>query len=169
IYAIWNLFDQRRKFQFRVLVFLYMIGAALETASISIIFPYITAIISGDSQSLEKVIFYVKIVLFLFLIKSIYLYGLGIIKRKYILHNYKRTSEKLLGLYLDQDYQSVNNEDSSVLINNINKYTGSIFITIQNMLEFIAELMIIIMLLVYMCIVDITLSAAIMLVYALVL
>ncbi|MFB9278686.1 ATP-binding cassette domain-containing protein [Cohnella cellulosilytica] len=168
IHTLWNLFGPKRKFQFRVLVFFYVIGAGLETASISLIFPFVSAILDGDNERISKVAFFAGMILLGFLVKSLYLYGLGIIKRKYIVSNYRDTSKALLRLYLEQDYQAFTDEDSSVLINNINKYTGSIFISIQNMLEFFAEMTIIIMLLAYMCILDIQISAAMILVYALI-
>jgi ABC-type multidrug transport system fused ATPase/permease subunit len=166
--SLWNLFGRKRQIQFCVLVFFYVIGAVLETASISLIFPFVSAILEGNHESISKVAFFAGIVFICFLVKNVFVYGLGIIKRKYIVNNYKDTSKSLLRMYLDQDYQSFTDEDSSALINNINKYTGSIYLSIQNMLEFIAEAVVILMLLAYMCVLNVNISAALILVYVLI-
>ncbi|MFX3635024.1 MAG: ATP-binding cassette domain-containing protein [Candidatus Pristimantibacillus sp.] len=168
VLALWNLFGRKRQIRFCVLVFFYVIGAALETASISLIFPFVSAILEGDHESIRKVAFFAGIVIICFLLKNVFVYGLGIIKRKFIVNNYKDTSKSLLRMYLDQDYQSFTDEDSSALINNINKYTGSIFLSIQSMLEFFAEALVILMLLAYMCILNVNISAALILVYVLI-
>jgi ABC-type multidrug transport system fused ATPase/permease subunit len=168
LYTLWNLFGRKRQYQFGMLVFFYVIGAVLETASISLIFPFVSAVLSGNHESISEVSFFAGIAFICFLVKSLFLYVLGIIKRKFIVNNYRDTSQGLLRMYLDQDYQSFTDEDSSVLINNINKYTVSIFISIQNMLEFLAETMVILMLLAYMCILNVEMSAALILVYVLI-
>lgn len=168
LFSLWNLFGRKRQIQFCVLVFFYVIGAVLETASISLVFPFVSAILEGDHESISKIAFFAGIVFICFLVKNAFVFGLGIIKRKYIVNNYKETSKSLLRLYLDQDYQSFTDEDSSALINNINKYTNSIFLSIQNMLEFIAEALVILMLLAYMCILNVNISAALILVYVLI-
>ncbi|MGO4545088.1 ATP-binding cassette domain-containing protein [Paenibacillus sp. 2TAB23] len=168
VLTLWNLFGRKRQIQFCVLVFFYVIGAALETASISLIFPFVSAILEGGHESIRKVAYFAGIVFICFLLKNVFVYGLGIIKRKYIVNNYKDTSKSLLRMYLDQDYQSFIDEDSSALINNINKYTGSIFLSIQSMLEFIAEALVILMLLAYMCILNVNISAGLILVYVLI-
>ncbi|CAM4373724.1 ABC-type multidrug transport system fused ATPase/permease subunit [Paenibacillus endophyticus] len=168
VLTLWNLFGRKRQIRFCVLVFFYVIGAALETASISLIFPFVSAILEGGHESIRKVAFLAGIVFICFLLKNVFVYGLGIIKRKYIVNNYKDTSKSLLRMYLDQDYQSFTDEDSSALINNINKYTGSIFLSIQSMLEFFAEALVILMLLAYMCILNVNISAALILVYVLI-
>lgn len=166
--TLWNLFGRKRQIQFGVLVFFYVIGAVLETASISLIFPFVSTILEGDHESISKVAFFAGIVFICFLVKNVFVYGLGIIKRKYIVNQYKDTSKSLLRMHLDQDYQSFTDEDSSALINNINKYTGSIFLSIQSMLEFIAESVVILMLLAYMCVLNVNISAALILVYVLI-
>lgn len=166
LYAIWNLFGKKQRVRFCMLLLLYTIGAGLEALSISLIFPFVSVVFSDDHASGEMVVFWATIVLVCFLIRSIFLYVLGIIKRKYIVSHYKDTSNALIHLYLEQDYQSFIEEDSSVLINNINKYTSSIFLAVQNILEFLAESLVIIMLLAYMCILDVKISAVIIFMYA---
>ncbi len=168
VHTLWSLFSRRRQFQLCVLVLFYVIGAVLETASISLIFPFVSVILDGDNESMRKAVFLAGMVLLCFLVKNLFLYGLGIIKRKFIMTNYRDTSKALLRTYLGQDYQSFTNEDSSVVINNVNKYTSSIFLSIQNMLEFLAETLVILMLLAYMFVLNVEISAAMLLLYVLI-
>jgi ABC-type bacteriocin/lantibiotic exporter with double-glycine peptidase domain len=152
------------------------IGACLETIGVSVLLPYISLLSEADYTIPEKFAFlfpesvtrsrtgflaYVSlVVLMIYLLKNIYIYALGVIKRKYILTEWNRTTCKVLDNYLSRPYLYFLATNVNDISNRINNYTTKAYLLLGIFISILSEVMQLCLLLVFLLFLDVKLTVA---------
>ena len=162
-YQVFNrLLSPSSKWKFVFLIFLSTIAALLETLSISLVLPYILAL--SDPEAIvensvvqllgrwlplnqENVIYVLSAGLALvFLLKNLYLWGLDVAKRKFVMHESFSARKKVYRSYINRPYTYFLTHHSQDITNMICYYVTWVFGALQNMLTFFSEILVLILL-----------------------
>lgn len=162
-YQVFNrLLSPSSKWKFVFLIFLSAIAALLETLSISLVLPYILAL-SDPKAILENslvqilsrwlplnqknVIYVLSAGLALaFLLKNLYLWGLDVAKRKFVMHESFSTRKKIYRNYINKPYTYFLTHHSQDITNMIRYYVPWAFGTLQNLITFFSEILVLVLL-----------------------
>jgi ATP-binding cassette subfamily C protein len=139
-----DLVDKSTIFQFAILAFLTLLGAALEILSIGMIFPFITIV--ADPSQIEKwpvlldiinrfnftadnqlLIFITGVLFIIFVIKNIILFGVAYVQINFSVTNMALLAQKLLKRYLGAPYSLHLRRNSADLINNVFGSVNAVF------------------------------------------
>jgi ABC-type bacteriocin/lantibiotic exporter with double-glycine peptidase domain len=153
---------------------LSFVGACLETIGVTILLPYISFLADAkysisDSYAFlfpllaleNRTIFLAYVsaaVLIIYLLKNIYLYILEIVKRKYILGEWNKTTRKFLNNYLSKPYKFFLTNNVNEISNKINNYTSKAFLLLGVFMDILSEIMVLVLLLISLLIMDIKLT-----------
>ncbi|HKM03971.1 MAG TPA: ABC transporter ATP-binding protein [Lachnospiraceae bacterium] len=153
------LLDKRQKLNMTFLVFLMLIGAVLETASISLIFPIITIII--DPNAIENsnmvgklyhllgmktvnqfTIFVMLSLIIAFIVKNLFVFFQQKEIFRFIYTNQFRTSERMMKNYLRRNYEFYLNVDTAVVQRSITSDVNNMYALILAVLQIASEVII---------------------------
>ncbi|MCQ2521824.1 MAG: ABC transporter ATP-binding protein/permease [Lachnospiraceae bacterium] len=164
------LLDKKQKMFMGVLVFLMLIGAVLETASISIVIPIVSLVM--DPNAIDNNTFLSGLYQFLgmqshrsftilimlsmvaaFVLKNLFLFFQQKILYKFVYTNQFRTSERMMKNYLRKNYEFYLNADTAVIQRNITSDVNNMYALILSLLTIVSEVI------VFICLVTVLLIA----------
>ena len=162
-YQVFNkLLSPSSKWKFVFLIFLSAIAALLETLSVSMILPYVLALSDPEailenslvrilsrwlSMNQENVVYILSAGLALvFLLKNLYLWALDVAKRKFVMQESFSTRKRVYQIYLNKPYAYFLTHHSQDITNMICYYVTWVFGTLQNLLTFFSEILVLILL-----------------------
>lgn len=157
-----KLLSPSSKWKFVFLIFLSAIAALLETLSVSMILPYVLALSDPEailenslvrilsrwlSMNQENVVYILSAGLALvFLLKNLYLWALDVAKRKFVMQESFSTRKRVYQIYLNKPYAYFLTHHSQDITNMICYYVTWVFGTLQNLLTFFSEILVLILL-----------------------
>ena len=150
------LLDKKQKRTMLFLVFLMIIGAVLETASLGALIPVIQTIMKenaiaesrylsalyawmGCTSEGQFTVYIMLAVIFLFTIKNIFLYWQQKCTLRFVYGNQFDTSEKMMKSYLRKDYEFYLNADTAVVQRNITSDVNNMYGLILALLTLVSE------------------------------
>lgn len=165
------LLDKKQKGKMIVLLINMLIGAVLETASISLVIPVITIVITPDAANSNKymhmvydtlhmtnsnqlTVFVMMSLIVAFVLKNIFLFYQQKMLYKFIYTNQFRTSERMMKNYLRRGYEFYLNSDTAVIQRSITSDVNNMYALILAVLQLTSEIIIFIFLASILLIVD---------------
>ena len=153
------LLDRKQKLTMGGIVFLMLIGAILETASITLIFPVITVVITPDSVETNKTVSAIyqtlhmssptqfalvvmSLLILAFILKNSFLFLQQKVIFRFVYTNQFRTSERMMRNYLKRSYEFYLNADTAVIQRNITSDVNNMYALILAVLQLISEVLI---------------------------
>ena len=150
------LLDKKQKRTMLFLVFLMIIGAILETASLGALIPVIQTVMKenavaesrylsmlytwlGCNSEAQFTVYIMLAVIFLFAIKNIFLYWQQKCILRFVYGNQFDTSEKMMKSYLRKNYEFYLNADTAVVQRNITSDVNNMYGLILALLTLISE------------------------------
>lgn len=163
IKKLWILLDKKQKIKMIGLVFLMLIGAVLETCSIGFLIPVLTAIMDIDSlmkfeivkkvydalgmQSTGQFIITLLVVLiFLFVLKNVFLQIQSVIQYRFVFGNQFRTANQMMISYLKRPYEFYLNADTPKVQRNITSDVINMYALTLCLLQMLSEIIVFIFL-----------------------
>ncbi len=154
------LLDKKQKQTMVLLVFMMLIGAILEAASITLVIPVIGVVM--DSSAVERyaekysiidVLYRVLgrgsvtrfavsimiLLILLFVLKNVYLYIEQKVMYRFVYGNQFRTSERMMRNYLRKGYEFYLNADTAVIQRNITSDVNNMYALILSILQLVSE------------------------------
>lgn len=187
------IFNRKQKQKIVFIVILMLIGAALETASVSLVVPLMTALMQKDFletsevamfvcnvfglESLKEFVLLIVVVLVaMFIIKDLFLYFEYYVQTRFICNNRIATMRNLMEVYLQRPYEFFLNASSGEIIRVIKNDTAGTFGLLTAVMSFFTELIVAIALLTTLIVADpmmalvvvILLGAVMLIVYSLI-
>ncbi len=161
--------SQKRKLI--IIVVLMLIGAILETLSVSLVVPLMTALMQNDFLETNKyaalmseifgistirsfVICVITVLIFLFIAKDVFLYFEYYIQTRFVCNNRVATQRKLMEVYLNRPYDFFLNASSGEIMRVIKNDTAGTFSLLTTLMSFFTEMIVAIALLVAIVVVD---------------
>ena len=149
------LLDKKQKRTMIGLIFIMLIGAILEAASITVIFPAIQAIIEPEAvesgitgsiyrflgmKSVDQFIVVVLIgMIVAFILKNVFLFFQMKALFRFIYSNQFRTSERMMKNFLSKDYEFYLNADTAVIQRSITSDVNNMYAYILALLQIASE------------------------------
>ena len=172
------LLDKKQKANMVVLLINMLIGAVLETASISLIIPVITIVIkpnaSQSNQYLHMIytmfhmtsetqltIFVMLTLILAFILKNAFLFIQQKMLYHFIYSNQFRTSERMMRNYLRKGYEFYLNSDTAVIQRSITSDVNNMYALILAVLQLLSEVIIFVSLSAILLVVDATMTIVI--------
>ena len=150
------LLDKKQKRTMVGLIVLMLIGALLQTAGVGIIMPVVTIVM--DSQALEKpgllndvyevigggspqrfTVIVMLSLIFVFIIKNLFLFVQQKITLSFIYTNQFRTSERMMKNYLKRNYEFFLNADTAVVQRSITSDVNNMYALILALLQILSD------------------------------
>ena len=117
-----EILDKEQKHKIVIIVFLMLIGAVLETMSVSLVVPLVTALMQDDFMETNQIVvavcetFHIEssktfimlciaALIFLFIAKDIFLYFEYYVQTRFISNNRMATQRRLMDVYLHRPYE----------------------------------------------------------------
>ena len=149
------LLDKKQKRTMIGLIFIMLIGAILEAASITVIFPAIQAIIEPEAvesgitgsiyrflgmKSVDQFIVVVLVgMIVAFILKNVFLFFQMKALFRFIYSNQFRTSERMMKNFLSKDYEFYLNADTAVIQRSITSDVNNMYAYILALLQIASE------------------------------
>ena len=153
-----RLFDKKQKHQMAGLVFLMIIGAALETASTLLVMAVIGVVVTPETVQNNKIlstvynalgmsqngfsILLMVLLILSFVAKNAYLFMLWKLTYAFVYKNQFRTSERLMRNYIKRDYEFYLFADTAVVQRSITSDVNNMYGLVQALLTLATELMV---------------------------
>lgn len=150
------LLDKKQKWNMVGLVFIMLVGAVFETASVTLIFPIVSILITPDSVLENK--FFAKLYEFMgfsslmqftmiimatliiaFVVKNIFLFMQQKLLFRFVYTNQFRTSERMMKNYLRRGYEFYLNADTAVIQRSITSDVNNMYALILAILQIASE------------------------------
>lgn len=182
IKKLWYIFDCRQKVQLLGLMILILIGTILETLGVTVIVPFIEAIMYPQKvmqneyvqlisnylniQRAEQfIILMAGVLIALYICKNLYLICMYGVQFRFVYDNQRRLSNDLITCYLNQPYSFHLKHNSAELQNNIYNEVESFFNTVLYMINVVTDATVCVALVVVLFITDksITIGIAVLL------
>ncbi len=165
------LLDRKQKGFMVLLVFLMLIGAMLETASISIIIPVITVVMDPESVTNNHYVaavynslhmdsprtFTIVVMLAMiaaFVLKNVFLFFQQKLLYSFVYTNQFRTSERMMKNYIRRDYEYFLNADTAVIQRSITSDVNNMYGLILSLLQLVSEVIVFLCLAVVLLVAD---------------
>ncbi len=151
------IFNKKQKIQLLMLFFMVLIGSACELMGVTMILPFIDAVLQQDAV-LEKwymrklydmlgltsinslLIILALMFIVIYVVKNIYMVWMKRMQFRYISNNQLQLSRRMLECYLRQPYLFHLSHNSSELIRNISADTGMFFGSVQSVLTLTTDI-----------------------------
>ncbi len=151
--------DKKQKRQMMLLVFMMIIGAILETMSISLIIPVVTAVIQPDileknalvqsvcdflhiKTTMQFTIIAMVALILIFVGKNVFLFWQHRMMYRFVYTNQFQTAERLLRSYVNRDYEYFLNAETSVIQRSITADINNMYALILAMLQLASEVIV---------------------------
>ena len=153
------LLDKKQKRFMIVLVFMMLIGAVLETASISIVIPVVALVMDADAVANNATVaaiynflgmsspraFTILVMLSMigaFVLKNVFLFFQQKVLYRFVYTNQFRTSERMMKNYLRKNYEFYLNADTAVIQRNITSDVNNMYALILSILTLVSEIIV---------------------------
>jgi ATP-binding cassette, subfamily B, bacterial PglK len=137
---VWQILERKDKWRLSFALVLILIGTVLEMASLGLVIPVVQAVVGGDQRAsyswLPSVLrnwaypAFVQILMgalvVIFLIKNLYLLVSNYFQQRLQLSITNRIFQRLFSKYLSQPYEFHIVHSSSVLVSNVQQYSGAV-------------------------------------------
>ena len=151
-----KLLDKKQKGFMVVLVIMMLIGAILETASVTLVIPVISIVMDQDAVTGNKYVapvynalgmqsprdFTVLVMVLLilaFVVKNIFLYVQQKVLYRFVYTNQFRTSERMMKNYIRRNYEYFLNADTAVIQRSITSDVNNMYALILSLLTLVSE------------------------------
>ncbi|MBR4544061.1 MAG: ABC transporter ATP-binding protein [Lachnospiraceae bacterium] len=151
-----KLLDKKQKGFMVVLVIMMLIGAILETASVTLVIPVISIVMDQDAvtgnkyvapvynalgmQSPKDFTILVMVLLILaFVVKNVFLYIQQKVLYRFVYTNQFRTSERMMKNYIRRNYEYFLNADTAVIQRSITSDVNNMYALILSLLTLVSE------------------------------
>ncbi len=151
--------NRRQKSRVVILAFMIVLGGLLETFSVSLILPLVTAITQENAFTENGIIVFISdlfnipdlrtfvvVMLFalaaMFVLKNIYMLLLNYVQHSFITNSQYRTSRDLLNMYLNRPYSFFLTANTSDLLRTIYSDSTSIFSLLLQYLQILTEVVV---------------------------
>lgn len=151
--------SKKQKGRVVILLFMILIGAIMETLSISMIVPVISAIIEPNAffenelliwmsgilhleTAEEFIIFMIITMIILFAVKNIYMLLLYYVQFSFICNNQYRISRDLLQIYLNKPYEFYLNANTSDVLRTVYSDTTGVFSLLLQCIQLATEVIV---------------------------
>ena len=158
------LLDKKQKRFMIVLVFMMLIAAILEVASIGIIVPVITVVMEDNAvqnndmvrflyellhmkSERQFVITIMLLLIALFVVKNVFIFFQQKVMLRFVYGNQFKTSERLMKNYLRKGYEFYLNSDTAQIQRNITSDVNNMYALILAVLQLVSELIVFVCLL----------------------
>ena len=153
------LLDKKQKRFMVLLVIMMLIGAVLETASISIVIPVVTLVMDQNAVENNELVhsiyellgmdsvrnFTILVMLsmvFAFVLKNIFLYVQQKVLYHFVYTNQFRTSERMMKNYMRRGYEYFLNADTAVIQRSITSDVNNMYGLILALLQLVSEVIV---------------------------
>lgn len=170
-----EVFNAKQKRQLVYLTFIIFINAFVELLGVTVILPFINAIMSPDELLEEEYVarFYEKLnmqntdeliiwiaalIIVVYILKNLFLVYMYNLQYSFAYYGKEQMQNTLMEYYIGQDYTFFLNLNSSELIRNINTDPEMFYTAVQNTLQLAAELCVSLVLVIYLMITDVTIT-----------
>lgn len=153
------LLDKKQKRFMVLLVIMMLIGAVLETASISIVIPVVTLVMDQNAVENNELVhsiyeflgmdsvrnFTILVMLsmvFAFVLKNIFLYVQQKVLYHFVYTNQFRTSERMMKNYMRRGYEYFLNADTAVIQRSITSDVNNMYGLILSLLQLVSEVIV---------------------------
>lgn len=150
------LLDAKQKRTMILMVFMMIFGAVLEACSVSLVIPVVGVVMDKNSivkyeivgtiyamlgmQSTTQFALLMMVALiFMFVVKNIYLYWQMKFMYRFVYTNQFRTSERMMKNYLRKGYEFYLNADTAVIQRNITSDVNNMYALILALLQLVSE------------------------------
>lgn len=151
--------SKKQKGRVVILLFMILIGAIMETLSISMIVPVISAFIEPNTffenelliwmsgilhleTAEEFIIFMIIVMIILFAVKNIYMLLLYYVQFSFICNNQYRISRDLLQIYLNKPYEFYLNANTSDVLRTVYSDTTGVFSLLLQCIQLATEVIV---------------------------
>lgn len=158
---------------------LISVGSALELVGVSIILPFIQAIVSPEQLAKKT---YIKVlmkilnidgydkmlimvgcgIVCIYILKNLYLLMSAYIQTAYSCNIQKELSTLMYDSYLSRSYSFFTSTDSGEIIRGINVDAGQVFVVVQHIFKFLSEVLTIIAMVTYLLYIDFSMAMGLM-------
>ena len=163
--------NKKQKSRVVVLVFMILIGAILETLSVSMIYPLVESVVMPDSaqssvliseifhlfglEQMEDVVFLMLIALIIiFIAKNAYMVLMYYVQYSFISNSQYRISRDLLKVYLNRPYEFYLNASTADILRTVYADSTGIFSLLLQCMQLMTEFIIALFLGVYLLVID---------------
>ena len=153
------LLDKKQKRFMVVLVFMMLIGAVLETASISIVIPVVTLVMDQNAVQNNELVHSIYVFLGMksarsftilvmlsmvaaFVLKNLFLFLQQKVLYHFVYTNQFRTSERMMKNYMRRSYEYFLNADTAVIQRSITSDVNNMYALILSLLQLISEVIV---------------------------
>ena len=154
-----KLFSKQQKHRFVLLFFLMLFGAFLEVLGVSLIVPLVSVVMQEDIIETNVLvaefcrIFHIHsnrmfliccivLLIFIFVFKDLYLIFQIYVQNRLIYNNRFRVQQRLMDAYLSQGYEYYMSASSGEIVRVVQQDVNYAFVLLQCMLNFIAEMVV---------------------------
>lgn len=153
------LLDKKQKRFMVVLVFMMLIGAMLETASISIVIPVVTLVMDQNAVQNNELVHSIYVFLGMkstrsftilvmlsmvgaFVLKNLFLFLQQKVLYHFVYTNQFRTSERMMKNYMRRSYEYFLNADTAVIQRSITSDVNNMYALILSLLQLVSEVIV---------------------------
>ena len=154
-----RLLDRRQKSFMVLLVFMMLLGALLETASVTLIIPVISVVMDPEAVEGGKytaslyrfmgmhsvkdfTIFVMTALVAAFVLKNLYLYIQQRVLYRFVYTNQFKTSERMMKNYIRRPYEFYLNADTAVIQRTITSDVNNMYALILSLLTLVSEVIV---------------------------
>ncbi len=141
-----------------LLFFLMLIGAALEMAGVSLVFPMISLITGEGSRDAVRVAELAALLIIIYLVKNLFLTGMYAAIFRFVYNGATRLSSRMMEAYLSADYAFHLNKNAAAIDAAIRYDSESVYKMMKALLQLAAEIIICIVLAVWLLFTDVAMS-----------
>ncbi|MBR3524297.1 MAG: ABC transporter ATP-binding protein [Lachnospiraceae bacterium] len=150
--------DGGEKGKLILLFFLMLIGAALEMAGVSLVFPMISLITGEGSRDAVRVAELAALLIIIYLVKNLFLTGMYAAIFRFVYNGAMRLSSRMMEAYLSADYAFHLNKNAAAIDAAIRYDSESVYKMMKALLQLAAEIIICIVLAVWLLFTDVAMS-----------
>ena len=141
-----------------LLFFLMLIGAALEMAGVSLVFPMISMITGEGARDAVKVAELAVLLIIIYIVKNLFLGVMYSAIFRFVYNGATRLSSRMMGAYLSADYSFHLNKNAAAIDAAIRYDSESVYKMMKAMLQLAAEVIICLVLAVWLLFTDVAMS-----------
>lgn len=167
----WKILNKKQQFYFILLFFSILLKAILETIGISVLIPFVQAILTPENllnyktlipifdffniHSIKSVVIFVSsLVIVFYIIKNFYSLLCTYFQQKYRCHLQQHLSVSLLQEYLKRPYSFFTKTNSSILLRNIINDADGMMTCINNIFNLLTESFIVLLITIFLFLTD---------------
>lgn len=170
-----EVFDAKQKRSLIYLAFIIFVDAFVELLGVTVILPFINAIMSPDAlleneivrwfydrlhmQSTDELIIWIAVLIIgIYIFKNLFLVYMYNLQYRFSYYGKKQMQNTLMKYYIGQDYTFFLNLNSSELIRNINTDPEMFYTAVLNTLQLVSELGVSVVIIIFLMVTDVTIT-----------